>query len=601
VDGAPLHLGTEWRRTNRGQGTLPGPDVEAIPVGDLREDDTDDATQRPVTGRRLMGDPGAPTLTLAGDSYTEVEFTVRASLDLPFGETFQLRLVDGTSPIHGAAVAVVHSGARPALELSPGQRNGVRVGPPIDVKPAGLGDVDFPLVAPSAVVAAGWPEAGGTPTYRLAVAIPTRPAAAGAPDAPFDSPHVLDTTLVADTCAACHRTHVAQNENLLAEGTPQAALCFTCHDGSGSNLDTQAQYANPAVPDNDAGTRSYYRHDAATAPTVPNTHTLASNNEFGGVSNRHNECGDCHNSHIASSAASTQMSDGWTVAGQQTAVSGVSVQNGTAGAAPTYAFLNGTVGSAPTREYQICLKCHSGFTTLPSNAGQPPSRQVLDKGIELNPSTASYHPVQAAGTNATAQMAGSLAGTSPYKQWNFTPDGTVRCLNCHGDPQKFNATTPPAAGSALAPHTSQFRGLLIQNYRDRDLKARYEPYAAADFALCYVCHAEAPFRNSTYAGTAFLDHDLHVSRLANKGSNTSTDIDTPGAGQGNAICAECHFRVHGTALAVNVGDRSNPRLVNFAPNVTGWNGVIEFVPMGATTNGSCTLTCHGQAHDHETY
>ncbi len=280
----------------------------------------------------------------------------------------------------------------------------------------------------------------------------------------------------------------------------QAALCFTCHDGSGSNLDTQAQFTNPAVPANDAATRSYYRHDAATAPTVPNTHSLAGNDEFGGVSNRHSECGDCHNSHIASSTASTQLSDGWTVAGQQTAVSGVSVANGAAGSAPTYTFLNGTVGSAPTREYQICLKCHSGFTTLPSSAGQPPSRQALDKGIELNPSTSSYHPVEAAGTNATAQMAGSLAGTSPYKLWNFTTDSTVRCVNCHGDPGKFDATTPPAAGSDLAPHTSQFRSLLIQGYRDRELKGRYEAYAAADFALCYVCHAEAPFRNSTYDG-----------------------------------------------------------------------------------------------------
>ena len=37
--------------------------------------------------------------------------------------------------------------------------------------------------------------------------------------------------------------------------------------------------------------------------------------------------------------------------------------------------------------------------------------------------------------------------------------------------------------SDLAPHTSQYRGLLIQNYRDRELKGRYEAYAAADFAL----------------------------------------------------------------------------------------------------------------------
>ncbi len=598
--GAPFHLGVEWRRAGDGKGTLPGPAVESIPVRDIQQTDTDDAAQRPIPGKRLMGEANPPPLTIPGDSYTEVEFTVRASLDLPFAETFQLRLVDDGRPISGAAVAIVRSGLQTPLELSPGQRNGVRVGPPVDVKPVGIREVDFPLVTP-AVVEAGWAESEDRPTYRLAVAVPTGPAAPGAPGAPATSPHTPDTTLVSDTCAACHGTHTARNAGLLSEASPQATLCFACHDGSGSNLDTKAQFTDPAVPPNDPATRSYYRHDAATAPTVPNTHSLATNNEFGGVSNRHSECADCHNSHIATTQAPTQFSDGWSVSGRQASISGVSVVNGPAGTAPTYTFLGGTVGSQPTREYQICLKCHSGFTTLPDTTGQPPSRQALDKAIELNPATSSYHPVQAAGTNSTAAMAGSLSGTSPYKQWNFTTDGTVRCVNCHGDPRKLSATAAPAAGSDLAPHTSQFRGLLIQNYRDRDLKGRYEAYAAADFALCYVCHAEAPFLNSTYAGTNFLDHDKHVSRLANKGSNTSTDIDTPGAGQGNAICSECHYRTHGTALAYNESDRSNARLVNFAPNVTAWEGVLKFVPMGATTNGSCTLTCHGKAHENETY
>ncbi len=42
-------------------------------------------------------------------------------------------------------------------------------------------------------------------------------------------------------------------------------------------------------------------------------------------------------------------------------------------------------------------------------------------------------------------MAASLAGTSPYKQWNFRVDGTVRCVNCHGDPRKLTYGTPPLA------------------------------------------------------------------------------------------------------------------------------------------------------------
>nr|MDA8237018.1 hypothetical protein [Chloroflexota bacterium] len=292
-------------------------------------------------------------------------------------------------------------------------------------------------------------------------------------------------------------------------------------------------------------------------------------------------------------------------AGQQAAVAGVRVTNGAAGAAPTYTFLDGTAGFQPTREYEICLKCHSGFTVLPSNTTpvvQPPSRMTLDKGLELNPANVSYHPVEAAGTNPnTTIVNASLGGTSPYKQWTFTSTSTIRCVSCHGDPRKYNAATPPAAGSDLAPHTSPNRGLLFQPYRDRVLKSATEAYAAADFALCYVCHAEEPFTNSGSMRTRFQYHRLHVSGIANKGTNPSTNIDTPGAGQGRATCAECHFRIHSTALRTGA-QAAAPRLVNFAPNVTTANGTVSFVPKPVGGgSGSCTLTCHGQAHTNETY
>jgi hypothetical protein len=276
--------------------------------------------------------------------------------------------------------------------------------------------------------------------------------------------------------------------------------------------------------------------------------------------------------------------------------------------APTYTFLDGTAGRQPTREYEICLKCHSGFTTLNSNDPLHPSRDTLDTGIELNPNNASYHPVEAPGTNGTKAMIDSLAGTSPYKQWSFAPGDTVRCVNCHGDPQKWNATLPPngtdatAAGADLAPHTSNNRGILIQNYRDRVLKSSDEAYAAADSALCLVCHAEEGFvSNSSSAPTNFSLHQKHLTIIGGKG-NGGTDIDTPGAGQGNAVCAECHFRIHGTALAYQVGDRTNTRLVNFAPNVlpNSVTGVLSWTATGIGT-GSCTLTCHGYDHKAKGY
>jgi hypothetical protein len=93
-----------------------------------------------------------------------------------------------------------------------------------------------------------------------------------------------------------------------------------------------------------------------------------------------------------------------------------------------------------------------------------------------------------------------------------------------------------------------------------------------------------------------------MSSIAEEGPG-GTNIDAPGQGGGVAICAECHFRTHGTAQAYNDGDRNNPRLVNFAPNVQPYAdpanptvpGVITFTK--TATGGSCTLICHGKKHD----
>ena len=598
--GEPFYLGTEWRPVAGGQGTLPGPGEEWISPSELREHDRDDATQEPAGGRHLMQASGTRAFGLTGDSYSEIEFTVRSSLDLPFSQGFEIRLVDGARPIPGAVTAVVRSGSRPPIVLSPGQRSGIYVGPPVDARPSPASQVDFPLVTPD-VIAAAWSSRGEMPIYQLAIAIPTAPGAQAAPNAPYTSPHTPDASLVSDTCGICHRAHVSQGPQLLSTAAPQSTLCFACHDGSGANLNTKAQFANVAVPADDATTRSYYRHDA----TATTTHTLATTNEFGGVSNRHNECGDCHNPHNATAAPSTQLATGWTVAGQQSAVSGVAVANGGGLTSPTYTLLDGSAGHQPTREYELCFKCHSGFTVLPSNTGQPPSRMTLDKGFELNPNNASFHPVEAPGTNPnTTIMNDSLSGTSPYKQWNFTTTSTIRCVNCHADPQKFNPTTPPAAGSDLAPHTSQYRGILIQNYQDRVLQSSGDEYVngnqAADFALCFVCHAESPFApGGASSATNFRYHRLHVSGIVGEGDG-GTDIDTPGAGQGNATCAECHFRIHGTALRTGTQGAFS-RLVSFAPNVTASGGVISFTPKNGTTEGGCTLTCHGEPHNNAHY
>jgi predicted CXXCH cytochrome family protein len=575
-------------------------------------------TTRAVAGHRSMGVNPDQRLTLASGTFTEQEFTVAVSADARHGTGYEFRLTDRGAALAGA-VARADIAARTPAGLSPGQREGT----PVDTS----GKPTRPVPGSRTPTAArGRPDPPATSVTRAATVslallgsptgtVPVRATAALAASTVTPSPAPVtarlalaaaplttdpppqDTTngvhgpysLTSSQCGICHHSHDAANSNLLSMGRPQSTLCFSCHNGTGASRNVQAQFNDATLPANDPATRTYYGHDA----TIETSHTAAKTDEFGGVRNRHSECGDCHNAHRAAPAQSVAQTGGWAASGALNGVSGVQVTNGAAGTAPGYTILNGE--DAPvTLEYQLCLKCHSGFTTLPSNDSFTPSRYLLDKGVEFNPANPSFHPVEAAGTNRTAAMAASLAGTSPYKLWNFTADSTIRCVNCHASSAMYDATQPVSAGGDLPAHRSAYPSILLQNYRDRVLKSATEGYDAADFALCYVCHAEEPFVSDASTATNFRLHAMHLTGIAGAGAG-GTDIDTAGAGQGNSLCAECHFRIHSTSFPAGTQTLSGSRLVNFAPDVTPYNGELSF------SGGTCTLVCHGQAHDHYQY
>ena len=401
VAGVPFYFGTEWRPVAGGRGMLPGPAEEGIAASDLRERDRDDDTQAPIGGTRLMQASSARTFRLSADAYTEIEFTVRSSLDLPFNQGFELRLVDGGQPIPGAVSAVVRSGSRPPIVLSAGQRDGIYVGPPVDSgrsSPRGMASVEFPLVAPG-VIAATWSGASKLPVYRLAVAFPTTPLAQAPLNATFTSPHTTQrfarlghvrrvSPRTQPAAATCSRP-ISRRRRCASPATTPRARARTSTSRARSRLPLRTF---PARGSTTATTSSPTRTSNARAATTRTTQRRRT---------------------------ATQTTTGWTVAGAQSTVAGVVVTNRAAGTTPTYAVKDGTFGNQPTREYEICLKCHTG-AAVASNAGQPPSRFQLDKGIELNPANYSYHPVEGAGRNTTAAMALSLAGTRP------TSNGTSR-------------------------------------------------------------------------------------------------------------------------------------------------------------------------------
>lgn len=420
-------------------------------------------------------------------------------------------------------------------------------------------------------------------------------------------PHIAYNTQ-ADGCAACHRTHGDKSQAFTPNNPVSRAVeCLACHDGTGASSNVHADYTETATAGqvNDPATRSYYTHDAVAINTG---HLAASSdeeggsvaaNEFQGTTNRHSDCVDCHNPHAtAVSPGSVQRPDGWSLSG---ATRNVSVAVASGGFASEFV---GHASIANNLEYQLCLKCHSNFTVLPTNDGAHPSRDWLDKAAEVDTNTAvnrSFHPVARFGTNQTETMTASLAGTSAYKRWKFATTDTVRCSNCHA-----GRATIGGPGQSLAPHSSANRGILILPYRDRALvpasESTFGVFEEFRVALCFACHTDVPFQNQTSSGTAFRYHFQHVAvETGTATASTDMDIDTPGAGNGHALCAECHFRPHSTQNAVNGQQIDGTRLVNFAPNVEPVGGVIKWTPRNGSTPGTCTLKCHGAVHNATAY
>ncbi|MEI8083876.1 MAG: cytochrome c3 family protein [Actinomycetes bacterium] len=396
------------------------------------------------------------------------------------------------------------------------------------------------------------------------------------------------------SCALCHRSHSAQTPGFLGStGPTQTALCYTCHDGTGSpdlqgpNVKDQFAIAPPNVVT--ATSRSFYSHDVSALATKAHEGALVDSeggetvtDEFGGVVNRHSECSDCHNPHASyidppTTDVSKMTPNGWTLSGRDYATPGVQADytGVAAGAVPALTLLDGT--SQPlTTEYQLCYKCHSSYTQLPSNVGMDATSMIYDQAVEFNPANPSYHPVTAAGKNQTTAMKNSLRNASgPRLLWNFQSTDTIRCTNCHSQPSVSN--TNGGAGQNSATHGSFNKFLLLRRYEASTNGT--SSVDGTDYDLCFGCHSDQPFSIEGSADTNWADHYLHVS-------------------QENLRCAECHGEIHSsTNVAGQVG---YSRLIKFGPDVTAATGAspiwTALTSGGVQNGGTCTLVCHGTRH-----
>ncbi len=332
----------------------------------------------------------------------------------------------------------------------------------------------------------------------------------------------------AGKCVNCHTPHGNRDSQGLIPGlvfSREEKLCLVCHDGSPASknvkMDLGKVYRHPI------GTITG-RHDEAEGGTAPRYSALP-------VNNRHAECVDCHNAHVAKAdgAPPTPPAASNRLAG----VSRVAVTNGAAGTIPIYTY-RGPADASPPLEYEICFKCHSSWTTLPVTT--PSGGTPQDKAVQFNPNNRSYHPVEAAGKNANINPAAFV------NAWTATR--LMYCTDCHtGD--------SPARGS----HGSAIKYILPKAY------AAISRGTMGSGDLCFDCH-----KYNTYANNAAGVADRDASRFSG-GHGHAFHVEKE-----RIACFACHDS-HGSATL--------PHLM-----VTG-RGLTSYTETSG--GGSCAPTCHG--------
>lgn len=349
-------------------------------------------------------------------------------------------------------------------------------------------------------------------------------------------------------CLNCHAVHGARDGLGLVPDLVQVreeALCLSCHDASG-----------PSVKNLLGETQKTWGHKPANFSRrhLPGESTPGA---FAWGPARHVECPDCHNPHRA----------GFGDAGSTVPNAGVSRVAYAWDGGPTFT-LRPNGDPSPVLQYELCYKCHSAWTTLDAGA--------KDLATQFDPRAPSFHPVVAAGTNATAAMAANLAGGTGLP--HLAPGDVIECQDCHASdslPLSVSRVASYTGAIARGPHGSNNPKLLRAAYRRSGAPSN----SASVNALCFICHSSAPFSNASSPATNFSWHEKHATK---------------------GLCNDCHADLHGTRLSSGFEDGGFTRLVSFSANVTPSSGRILWTPKGSSA-GSCTMTCHGKNHNAETY
>ena len=249
----------------------------------------------------------------------------------------------------------------------------------------------------------------------------------------------------------------------------------------------------------------------------------------------HVDCSDCHNVHASTAETATAPMAYGAIRGTW----GVSVDNAPVG------FITYTEKRGVANEYEVCLKCHSGWAPLPGR------RNIAG---EVDTRNASVHAIEAPSTVSNATQGSFVAHTPTWSN-----DSVLYCTDCHGQGD---------ATAALGPHSSPFGSLTK--------KAYFGISSGNVDGLCLECHDSAVYVEGTNDGLpASTSHFYEVTQAGNDiAKKHRVHVSQLGIG-----CGACHAS-HGSEAATSTP--SQPHLIRSDVGYT-----------AGATGGTCTNACHG--------
>jgi len=390
-------------------------------------------------------------------------------------------------------------------------------------------------------------------------------------------------------CTSCHDPHTNNSLKFLLTTNESSALCKSCHNITNW---ASSRHNTSTATWNNAGTNPW-QHTTYTTVAKNGCENCHTPHNAGGpdrllnYSVEESNCLNCHNGSVASPAKNIQTQFNKTYKHHVSDYQGTTTHtpnenitpvakhvectdchnphqsdNTTAAAPNISGKLKGVRGldtdgkevNPAVYEYQICYKCHSTSSWKPT--GATPRKIIQDNvALEFDANAISFHPVEAVGKSSDVP--------SLLSPW--TVSSRMYCTDCH-------SSDTTSSVNPRGPHGSGWASLLQLRYETADNTS----YSTAAYALCFKCHNST----SIIGDRSFKEHSKHIK-----------DKKTP--------CNVCHDP-HGVSQTQGT-TTNNAHLINFNTNVVSpYNGTTIWVQTG-TRKGYCTLKCHGENHNKESY